>query len=74
MNVFTHRERTEEKYLLADALTQAAMVLKHHYRIPKLCTDKAKGLNLCAFITLEKFSQLVQDLVDDTLYWEGRWM
>ncbi len=72
--VFTYSERAQENYPLADAITQAKMVLKHHHWIDKICMDKVKGLNLCAFITLERFSKPVEDLVDDTLYWEGRWM
>jgi hypothetical protein len=69
--VFTYEERTVKKYQVHQAVTQALSVLSHKHRVDEVCTDKVRRYNRDEMITMETFSKIVEDLVDDTLYWKG---
>lgn len=71
MSIFTHKERTEKCKTLGNAVAQARSVLLHFYRINKLCCNKIGYRNLDEEITIKEMSELVNELVDDTLYYEG---
>jgi hypothetical protein len=70
-NIFTHAECTDRKYQVHQAVTQAQSVLLHKYRVDELCTDRVRSFNRDDKITMKMFSNIVEALVDDTLYWKG---
>lgn len=74
MTIFTHAEKTVKKHTVDQALDQALMVLKHNHNLSRVCTDMVKGRDRAEPITVETMSKIVEDVVLDTLYWEGKFI
>lgn len=70
MNIFTHSESTIPKYKVLQAIEQAKMVIRHNYRKDCLCMNKVQHLSADRSLTLKELSDLVEELVYDTLFWE----
>lgn len=68
---YTEKERTEKKYTVNDAVNAATTILRAK-GIKGTCMDKVRGYSMDDKITLEKLNQISEAVIDDTMYWEGR--
>ena len=68
---YTTREKTVKQHTLDDACNAAKAILQREYKYNQLCTDMLKGKSETELLTTVEMSKLVQDLVDDTVYWAG---
>lgn len=68
---FTPFERTTKKHTLEFATEQALAVLRDKYRLENICVDVIKKFDKTALLTTCEVSQIVENLIDDTLYWAG---
>lgn len=68
---YTTREKTVKQHTLDDACNAAIAILKRKYKYDQLCTDMLKGKSETELLTTVEMSELVHDLVDDTVYWAG---
>ena len=74
MSIFTQKERTVKCKTIDDALAQARSVLLHIYNIDKLCVNSIRQQRILdTAITIEEMSHWVNQLVDDTRFFEGRY-
>ena len=71
---YTYRERTVKSKKLSDITAAAMAVLKEKYKIDKLCIDQVKQFDDESTFTIQEMNQLVENLIDDTLYWEGEYL
>lgn len=69
-SIFTQVERTVKKHTVGFAVKQAQHVLKEK-RYPQVCTNAVRGRATSELITTEELSNLVEALVDDTLFYDG---
>ncbi len=70
MNIFTKSEKTVKKYKLELAVNQARAVLLDK-RCKALCTTMIQRKSNDRLYTLVEISEIINDLVHDTLYHEG---
>lgn len=68
---YTTKEKTLKQHTLDDVCNAAKLILQSKYNYNQLCVDKLKGKSETELLTTAEMSKLVQDLVDDTLYWAG---
>ena len=64
-NVYTHKEKTEKKYSVYDALAQAKAVLEGK----PVCTTSLNKYGPEEKLTLAELSDLVEQLVSDTRFY-----
>lgn len=69
---FTHQEKTIKKHSQAWIIGQAKAVLNDK-GIKGLCTNKLPQ-NYGELYTTEEASEIIADLVDDSLFYGGYWM
>lgn len=72
-SVFTHSQRTEKNYTVGAAIKQATEVLAKHYNLTGVCVNKVQHVSQDKPITLNEMSDLIEDLVNDTIYHAGGW-
>lgn len=70
-SIFTHAERTNKKYTVGQAVAQAQTVLKEK-RLSQVCVNAVGGIayNRNKQITLEEMSNLVEEMVEDTVFYD----
>lgn len=66
---FTFKERTVRDRTVAQAVKQARDVLDTRHNGILMCTNALKGYDYDDKITVEKLSQLVETLIDDSVYY-----
>ncbi len=73
VSIFTYKERTVKDKTVAMAVVAAMATVREKTKNPSesLCMDMLKGRSESEVITTEQMSDLVNLLVDDTLYWLG---
>lgn len=71
---YTYKERTLKRHTLSEICHAALGVMKNKHNKDRICTDVLKGKNDDELFTTQEMSDLVQEVVDDTLYHEGMWM
>lgn len=69
--IYTLKERTFKQYTLDDACNTAKTILQSKYNYKQLCVDLLKGKSETELLTTVEMGELVQELVDDTIYWAG---
>lgn len=69
MSIFTYAERTVKSMTVAKAVKAAQDVLRVKHNLRTLCTNSISRLALSDEITIEKASQITEELIDDTLYY-----
>lgn len=69
-NIFTLKERTVKKYTVAQAYSQAKAVLNAR-GYPQVCVNKLRGMTNDTAITLEQMSDLVEEIVADTYFYDS---
>lgn len=69
---FTKAEKTISRLPLSFIYTQAKAVLKDRYNEHSMCTNRVSHCGDDWLFTVEEVSRLVEDIVDDTLYHQGR--
>lgn len=69
-SIFTQAERTVKKHTVGFAVKQAQHVLKEK-RYSELCVNAVRGRAYDQLLTTEEVSKLVEELVDDTLFYDG---
>lgn len=67
--IYTYSERTIKKFRADDAINFARQLLKDKYGITTICVKALKGNNFKELTTAE-LSELVEEMVQDTLYFE----
>ncbi len=70
--IFTHKEKTVKCYTVGDAINQAMMVQRANSKGEALCVNAVSGKDYSSPITLEKLSELVDDMLSDTHYYDPR--
>lgn len=68
---FTQSEKTVKKYKTSFALAQARDVLRDKYGLTQVCTDTTAKYSKDVLFTTEEVSQVISDLIDDTLYYDS---
>ncbi len=68
---YTLKEKTLKQHTLKNVCDAAKEILKSKHNYDKLCVDLLKGKNESELLTTVEMSELVNKLVDDTLYWAG---
>lgn len=71
MQIFTRKERTQKNYTVGQAVEQARQVLRSQFPNIGMCMNSARRYESSDSITMEKFSEIVYDLVDDSIYHAG---
>lgn len=70
MNIFTHAEQTIKKYTVSQAVKQALAVLKAK-GYAQVCVNAVSKMANDTKITLEEMSDLVEEMVKDTYFYDG---
>lgn len=69
-SIYTYSERTEKKYPMSLAISQATAVLKDKNPRLLMCLNALKGnRNFQELMTLEQISDLAERLIDDSFYY-----
>ena len=68
---FTDKERTVKDKTVGQAIESAAAVLKAQYNSTPMCVNAISGKEKSDQITLMELSTLVEQLIDDSLYYNG---
>ncbi len=68
--IFTFADRTEKKYTIGQAYAHARAVLNAK-GYPQVCINKISGADNNTKITLEQMSDLVEEMVQDTYFYDG---
>lgn len=71
MQLFTYAQRTQKNYTVGQAVSQAQTVVKAQHPRLRMCMNTVRSWgDFNNKITLENFSKIVEDLVDDSIfYW-----
>lgn len=69
-NIFTFVERTVKKYNVGQAYTHALAALKDK-GYEQVCVNCLRGKDNDLPLTLEEMSNLVEDMMQDTYYYDG---
>ena len=70
---FTQAERTVKKHTIGWCVTQAERRLKDRKINIPLCMNASRKYSESELLTTEQASNLIQELVDDSLYHAGMW-
>ena len=65
----TFREKTVKNKTLNDVISQAKSILKTKHGINQVCNNKFHFLPSDTMFTVQEMDKLVNDIVDDTLFW-----
>lgn len=65
--MYTKRERTERKYPLNKAFENAKAQLPGR----SICVNAISGRSYAELITLQEVNELAQQMIDDTIYYDG---
>lgn len=68
---YTVKEKTEKKWTIDDVASQALIILKDKYKLEQVCTDMLKNYSESELLTTVRLNELKEDLIDDTLYYDG---
>lgn len=75
---YLYDQKDDLQVSLGAACDKAAELLTAQYQLDKVCVDilyKEYGDRWdMRTVSQKEFDEVVQRLIDDTLYWEGKWM
>jgi hypothetical protein len=69
MSIFTYKERTAKNTTVGKAVGAAKDVLRVKHKLHTLCTNCIGNMALSDEITIEKASQITEELIGDTVYY-----
>lgn len=70
-SIYTHRERTVANHSVGEAFESAKRRLKEKNFFGPYCCDAINGMTLDQKITLKELNELAEQIVDDSLWYEG---
>lgn len=69
-SIFTQAQRTEKKYPMSLAISQAKSVLRDKNPRLRMCTNAVpKHRDYGRLMTLEEISEITEQLIDDSFYY-----